>query len=531
MIDTGPTARGPDRTPRVRGNDWSILGDPPADPTLHVTVVMPAYQSHETLDVALAGLAGQTYPSNLLELVVVDDGSSPPLRLPEIRPEHTRLVRAQEDGWGRAHACHTGALVAEGDVIHWLDADMVAFPDEVAAHARWQQTADYVVTIGYKRFVEPTPLNPAQIRAATSSMASMFATWERHDWVEDLIDGSDALRAGDHTSFRAFVGASGAVRRDFYLAAGGMDTMLRLGEDSELGYRLAQAGAVFVPVQDAISWHLGASTAQRDAEAVKRYNAPFVTDRMPLPRYRRHAPHRSWSVPLVDVVLNVADTSYEQGRASADALLASTVADLRVTLVAPWELVASDHRPPLADPRLDLRLIREHIRGEPRVRLLDKPPDSVFPAAFRIELDPRFAVRPGAVKAIIDHADKRRLGLLRLDVDGVSVGRLVRTAAWSRARRVAVAGEDIDAVLGDVWGSDVLDLSTESWVVDQRAGDRGAVKALARAADDADVWREEASRQRDEAVRWKREALRRGYGRSAWRWIPTYVFRRGRRSD
>jgi len=527
MTDT-PAAPARRPRPRVRRNDWSGIPDLPAEPSLQVSVVMPAYGRQDNLELALAALAAQTYPEQLFEVIVVDDGSSPPLRLPEIRPANARLVRSPETGWGRAHACHAGALAADGDVVHWLDADMVAFPGEVAAHAAWHHDVDHVVTIGYKRFVEPVPLDPAMVRAAADDgrLQTLFEHWSRHDWVEEIIDGTDSLRAGDHTCFRAFVGATGAVRKDFYIKAGGMDTLLRLGEDSELGYRLAQAGAVFVPVPEALSWHLGLTTAQRQADAVKRYNAPFVTDRMPLPRYRRRAPHRNWSVPLVDVILDVGDASYEHGRAAIDALLASTVSDLRITLVGPWDAVAVDHRPPLADPRLDLRLIREHVRGESRVRLLPKPPDSVFPAAYRLDLGTRFAVRPSAVQALIGRADDQRLGLLRLQADGLSVGRLVRTAAWSRALRVAEPGEDLDAVMADVWGAHTLEVGSESLVVDQRAGDPRAVKALVRAAEDADRWREESGRQRDEAARWKREAMRRGYGRPAWRWIPAYVLRR-----
>jgi hypothetical protein len=97
--------------------------------------------------------------------------------------------------------------------------------------------------------------------------------------------------------------------------------------------------------------------------------------------------------------------------------------------------------------------------------------------------------------------------------------------------RVAEPGEDLDAVMADVWGAHTLEVGPESLVVDQRAGDPRAVKALVRAAEDADRWREESGRQRDEAARWKREAMRRGYGRPAWRWIPTYVLRRRARAE
>ena len=69
------------RQPVVRHNDWSVLvpatlGD--WEPTLSVTVVVPTFNYQHTLPYMLAGLAAQSYPAHLLEVVVVDDQSSPP---------------------------------------------------------------------------------------------------------------------------------------------------------------------------------------------------------------------------------------------------------------------------------------------------------------------------------------------------------------------------------------------------------------------------------------------------------------------
>ncbi|MEV4889557.1 glycosyltransferase, partial [Nonomuraea sp. NPDC055795] len=80
---------------RIRRNDYGVL-TPPAlgawTPELTVTVVIPAHDRQETLDLTLAALAAQSYPADLLDVIVVDDGSAPPLRLPDLRPAATRLV-------------------------------------------------------------------------------------------------------------------------------------------------------------------------------------------------------------------------------------------------------------------------------------------------------------------------------------------------------------------------------------------------------------------------------------------------------
>ncbi len=172
--------------PRVRRNEWGSLLVPPLgqwEPHLSVSMVMPAYGAHRTLPYVLAGLAEQTYPSHLIELIVVDDGAAagqPPLELPEVRPDNARIIRV-EQGWGRANACHTGAMAAEGDVIHWLDADMLPEREHVEAQLRWHHEIDYAVVLGHKWFVDPQPLyeRHARSRSATPSRRAASPTTSR----------------------------------------------------------------------------------------------------------------------------------------------------------------------------------------------------------------------------------------------------------------------------------------------------------------------------------------------------------------
>ncbi|MBX6723984.1 MAG: glycosyltransferase family 2 protein, partial [Dactylosporangium sp.] len=144
--------------PLVFRNDWSAVTVPPLgawQPTERVSVVIPAYQCQASLDLTLASLADQTYPADLLEVVVVDDGSEPALVLPPRRPATTRLVRVSDHstGTGIANACNVGMRQATGDILLRLDADMVVYPEHVEAHARWHHALPYAVTLGTKLFV------------------------------------------------------------------------------------------------------------------------------------------------------------------------------------------------------------------------------------------------------------------------------------------------------------------------------------------------------------------------------------------
>jgi glycosyltransferase involved in cell wall biosynthesis len=456
--------------PRVVRNDWSPVAVPAVDgwrPTLAVTVVIPAYQCQSTLDLTLASLRHQTYPADLLEVVVVDDGSDPPLTLPPIRPERTALLRVPS-GWGQGNARHHGATHSHGEILLWLDADMVVHPEHIAAQARWHHALPYAVTLGYKRFVDrdtrepwPSPVEVATL-AASGAIGGLFDGGAPHGYVERYITQTDGLRTADHLAFKIHTGATAAVRRELYAASGGFDTDLRLGEDTELGYRLAQAGAVFVPEPRALAWHLGRSQVQRARERVTRYSRPFIADRVPVPRHWRRTGGPTWTVPLVEVVLRVTGEPLERVRTAVDAVLRGTEHDVRVTLVGPWHTLDGARVAVLADPRQDLRIIAATYKAEPRVRLAAEPPDTAFPAPYLLDLPAPLVLPRDGLRRLIDVADRHRVGALRVDPpDGAGPPLVLwRTAALSRARWVRAEGEPLLDAVAAVHGSRDVDAAT-----------------------------------------------------------------------
>lgn len=454
--------------PRIKANDWSVLRPArPGEwtPALSVSVVIPAFQAGCTLPYTLAALAAQTYPSDLLEVVVVDDGSTPPLELPELRPANTRVVRPQAS-WGRANACHTGAEAATGDVVHWLDADMVPCRDHVEAQMRWHHLLDHAVVLGHKTFVDPEDLPPvAEVADAVRDdrLDALFAgRWTSdHEWVEKIWRRSDDLTRSGFRAFHVHVGATASVPRAFYRASGGMDAGLKLGEDVELGYRMAVRGAVFVADREARSWHLGRSTLMEREQEVQRYNAPFIAERVPDLRKFRTTRGRSYRVPLVEVVVDTRDHTFEEVRYTVDGVLQGAPSDVHCLLVGPWGGLDDRRRHPLGDPMLDTRLVREEYAGEGRVSFVEAPPVSAFPALFRMHLPTGW--RPGGctVEDLVLEMQRRAQGLRSVLLPDGSVVRLERTTAFERARRVMRAGEDLDDVVDEVsatwWSEGVED--------------------------------------------------------------------------
>ena len=267
-------------------SDWVDADTDPAVWTKRATVVIPAYNDESRVEVLLGILARQTYPSDLTEVIVVDDGSDPPLR-PTI-PERleTTTIRQERDGFGAARARNLGAEKATGDFIVFLDSDMLPEPGWLEHHARTHHHCPWLVCVGPRTHVDRTSLD-AQIIRSGSSLSEILgdAITEKPAWISDKWSATDDGRLGSDIWTLTSSGNL-SVSREAFEAAGGFDEIGFPewgGEDNELGYRLYQLGTYIVPVHSAMAWHLGPGTnASADIEErrrrIKLRLAPRISD-------------------------------------------------------------------------------------------------------------------------------------------------------------------------------------------------------------------------------------------------------------
>ncbi|MET8139322.1 glycosyltransferase [Sphaerisporangium sp. NPDC005288] len=447
-----PNGGGGPARPVIRHNDYSPLIPPPLGawtPSLPVSVVIPAYGGQHRLDLTLAALAAQTYPSHLMEVVVVDDGSEPPLRLPGIRPERTRLVPGAPGGWGIAHAINTGARLAEGEIVQRLDSDMVICREHIEALMRWHHLADYVVTIGAKVFVEEQARTPEQVHAAVrdGDFDGLFdLSTAVPSSTEATIRRLDGLRTSKNP-YHVCTGPTVSFRRALFARAGGFDARVLRGEDTEFAYRLAMTGAVFVPDMEARAVHLGLPAQRVDTDTTVRVVAPYLAQRVPLRRDLRKEPGRRWLVPYVEVVLEAEGHAEPRVRAAVAAALGGSLPDVRVTLVAPWDRLTEGRHRVLDDPDLELRLVREQFRHDEGVLLASAPARDAAPVPFRYTGPVEVPLHRRSLEVMIRMINDKRAGLLVVEFPDGRTARLERTDAVNRARLLAGPGDDLDAVI------------------------------------------------------------------------------------
>jgi hypothetical protein len=291
-----------------------------------------------------------------------------------------------------------------------------------------------------------------------------------------------------------------------------MDTALRLGEDIDLGYRLAERGAVFVADREAHAWHLGRTHQQQRQDEVNDYNAPFLTNRVPdLQPQRRRG--RLYAVPYVEVVLDTRGEDHVAVQAVVDSVLASSLSDLSVVLLGDWSTISDGRSSPLDDQQKSARLVREAYAGDPRVLLQEEagPSRGQFRMVFG---NAAWAPTSETLAALVMHLERTHHGLRQVVMPDGSSARLERTAAYARAAKVAEPGEDLDDVVDELFGSwwvEAGDAGFEPSATIRRPRLRGTAGA---AQDPAESWRDLGGQATDQpkVARRTAEPKQRGIG-------------------
>jgi glycosyltransferase involved in cell wall biosynthesis len=210
------------------------------DTALTTSVITPTYNRREGLARLLAALEREAPHSPAFEAVVVVDGSTDGTQAMLAGAQTTYPLRVLEQAnAGPAAARNRAIEAARGDVLVFLDDDVLPSPGLIARHSQLHADDPRAVATGPMLPPPGTPLAP-------------WLEWE----AATLQKQYDAMQAGLwKPSPRQFYTANASLRREHALAVHGFDESFRRAEDVELAYRLADRGLRFYFLPDAVVLH------------------------------------------------------------------------------------------------------------------------------------------------------------------------------------------------------------------------------------------------------------------------------------
>jgi hypothetical protein len=200
-----------------------------------ISVIMPVYNGVRYIMKSLPPLIEAQQRGELQEVIVVDDSSSD--ETAKIAQEMGARVIPSGGRLGPGAARNMAAKIAEGEVLWFIDADVVVHADTVHYVCNAFQEADVVAVFG-SYDDGPPALN----------FGSQYKNLVHHHYHQN-----------SNPSASTFWSGCGAVRKGAFLAAGGFDASLYRDpsiEDVELGYRLRTNGGRIYLDRRLLSTHL-----------------------------------------------------------------------------------------------------------------------------------------------------------------------------------------------------------------------------------------------------------------------------------
>lgn len=188
--------------------------------SVRYSVVVPIYNSRQTIALCLDALAHQSMPREYYEILVVDDGSTEPIPPALEHNPEIRLIRIPHGG--PAAARNAGVQAASGEIVAFTDSDCVPSLDWLEKIVKPFRSKHVVGVKG-------------TYRTQQKELVARFVQLEyQYKYV----------RMGRLPKIDFIDTYSAAYRRDIFVQNGGFDTTFTVPsvEDQEFSFRLAQKG-------------------------------------------------------------------------------------------------------------------------------------------------------------------------------------------------------------------------------------------------------------------------------------------------
>jgi len=345
---------------------------------LGVSIVIPVYNRSIEVDYVLAGLKHQSYPKDLMEVVIADDGSREDISLVYKKYEEyfsIKYCRQDDKGYRLAEARNMGINNASYDNIIILDSDAIPNEQLVEKYMEYFHVSRNIAMFGFRHYVSVANLNldsylqdsslileVEKVQSENTVATEKSQTGYSSDWREPHIRKTDGAKS-EPLPYRFLVGANCAFTREVFDRVGGYCSDFRDWgyEDQEFGYRLQKDGVYFIPLEDNYVYHQEPLEGKNDTDRKlgMASTRPIYIEKCPY-IYRKTSEKKfGFEVPLVSIYMPL----YNREKfvvESIQSALEQSVKDLEVVICDDGSTDKS------------LELIRKYYSKNNRVRVISQ---------------------------------------------------------------------------------------------------------------------------------------------------------------
>lgn len=212
------------------------------------SIIVPVYNGERTIGACLDSLVKQDYPSDLYEILIVDNNSTDKTR--DIIQEYPVTLLHERAIQTSYAARNKGISTARGEIVAFTDADCIAAPDWL----RELVTPFKEVTVGGVggQVLDSDPQNEVEQFICSLQLFSHYR--QENSYLPVLMTNN------------------AAYRRENLLALGSFNDRLYTGADIDLAWRVQLvAGAQVVYAPRAVIYHVHRSTLKSMARQFRRH--------------------------------------------------------------------------------------------------------------------------------------------------------------------------------------------------------------------------------------------------------------------
>jgi len=238
---------------------------------LFVSVVIPTCNKSKFLDVALASLSKQELAQgDNFEIIIVNDGKEENTKEIIERWKYTLSIKYCKTAGksGRAYARNLGGENASGEILIFLDDDMLAMPNLINEHISAHIQCNNLVAIGYRYRLEQSTLElfnfitPMKVAANIEHIKQLPSLLDERETVYKACN--DNIEEY-YTPWICLYSNNMSIRKETFIKYKFDEIYQKKWgiEDVELGYRLYETGLRFKLLRQASAYHLPHATSWR----------------------------------------------------------------------------------------------------------------------------------------------------------------------------------------------------------------------------------------------------------------------------